>query len=315
MSQPNPSARPTLGGHETFTFRYGWLRKGVELANENGNIFSQDDALVQLGVGKNMVRAIRHWCLATNLLEESQSEGRTKPLQPTNLAKKLLLQTNAWDAYLEESASLWLLHWELISNPYRAWAWGQLFTAFLDTEFTFADFETKLARQAERLGISTTSKTFTREIECCLKTYIPANQRNRRKTETYTEESIDCPLTELDLLHYTATDRYYRFQIGPKPSLSAPVFGYALLKFWAQRANNRRTLRVDKCIYEPGSPGQAFKLDENSVMAYLEELENLSHNRLMLTKTAGLRQIALPDDNLQNLSAIAWELLPLAYVH
>jgi hypothetical protein len=34
-------AKPILGGHETFAFRNGWLKKGVDAANLNGTIFTK----------------------------------------------------------------------------------------------------------------------------------------------------------------------------------------------------------------------------------------------------------------------------------
>jgi len=63
---------PKFAGHETFTLRYGWLKKAVDATGERPDIFQQDDALVTLGVGKNMVRSIRHWGLVTGILEENK---------------------------------------------------------------------------------------------------------------------------------------------------------------------------------------------------------------------------------------------------
>ena len=59
-----------FSGHQTFAFRYGWLEKGVRAAAECPTVFAEEDALVRLGVGKNMVESIRHWCLVTQMLEE-----------------------------------------------------------------------------------------------------------------------------------------------------------------------------------------------------------------------------------------------------
>lgn len=73
------SLKPTFGRHETFAFRYGWLKKGLDLTLQNSAIFSQDKALVELGVGKNMVRSIRHWCLATEILQEQDSKQSSRP--------------------------------------------------------------------------------------------------------------------------------------------------------------------------------------------------------------------------------------------
>ena len=62
------AARPTFARHETFHPRYGWFRKAYAFAAEDSRIFSADDAPVRMGVGKNMVRAIRFWGRAAKLV-------------------------------------------------------------------------------------------------------------------------------------------------------------------------------------------------------------------------------------------------------
>jgi len=72
---PNPSLtsnRLGFAGHETFAFRYGWLKKAVEAVRRNRQALSGDQAVVDLGVGKNMVQSIRHWGLATQVLQEGE---------------------------------------------------------------------------------------------------------------------------------------------------------------------------------------------------------------------------------------------------
>ena len=61
-----------FSGHETFPFRYPWLKKGFDAVLSDGGAFLREDAITTLGVGKNMVRAIRHWCLAAGVLEEGE---------------------------------------------------------------------------------------------------------------------------------------------------------------------------------------------------------------------------------------------------
>ena len=48
-----------FSGHETFSCRSYWPKKGYDFLN-NGNKFNDNDALVKLGVGKNMVSSIKH---------------------------------------------------------------------------------------------------------------------------------------------------------------------------------------------------------------------------------------------------------------
>ncbi len=49
-----------LSGHETFPCRYAWLPKAFGAIQREPKIFSEEElAIVELGVGKNMVHAIR----------------------------------------------------------------------------------------------------------------------------------------------------------------------------------------------------------------------------------------------------------------
>ena len=51
-----------ISGHETVSCRYTWLPKAVKCLRENLTLFSDEpNAMVALGVGKNMVRSIRFW--------------------------------------------------------------------------------------------------------------------------------------------------------------------------------------------------------------------------------------------------------------
>ena len=106
-----------FSGHQTFAFRYGWLEKGVSGVQKHSDIFTRDDALVLLGVGKNMVASIRHWCQVTQLIETDPNiKGNTgRQFRVTDIGQRLLLDSG-WDPFLEDDASLWLIHWLLVSN-------------------------------------------------------------------------------------------------------------------------------------------------------------------------------------------------------
>ncbi len=60
----------SFSGHETFTLRHGWLKKAVDAVQTDPHAFMKDTAMVHLGVGKNMVRSIRHWSLAADVVRE-----------------------------------------------------------------------------------------------------------------------------------------------------------------------------------------------------------------------------------------------------
>ena len=79
--------RGHFSGHETFPFRYTWLKKAVDGVLDNGSVFSEDGASVRFGVGKNMVSSMRHWSVSLGLLEDASSagKGRLRPLRATEL--------------------------------------------------------------------------------------------------------------------------------------------------------------------------------------------------------------------------------------
>ncbi|MCX7092698.1 MAG: DUF4007 family protein [Methylobacter sp.] len=51
----------SFGRHETFVLRYSWLTKGFQAFDHDKAIFSSDKSTIELGVGKNMVNAIKYW--------------------------------------------------------------------------------------------------------------------------------------------------------------------------------------------------------------------------------------------------------------
>lgn len=94
--------------HETFYPRFGWLKKGFEAVKGSPQIFLAEDAHIQLGVGKNMAKAIRYWCGAFKLIQPDST--------PSDLGISLL-GDDGYDPFLEDPATLWWLHWHLLKTP------------------------------------------------------------------------------------------------------------------------------------------------------------------------------------------------------
>src|ERR1019366_529784 len=126
--------RLSFSGHETFVFRHAWLKKAGDAVAQDPTVFSQESAIVTLGVGKNMVRSIRHWALATGVLAE---EPKTRGMQlcTTPLAD-FLFGSAGHDPYLEDPNTLWLLHWNLPSNRQLCTTWSWAFYVLSANEFT-----------------------------------------------------------------------------------------------------------------------------------------------------------------------------------
>jgi len=278
-----------FSGHQTFPFRYGWLEKGVNGIKDYPDLFYRDDAIVTLGVGKNMVASIRHWCQLAQLIETIPEEGRrvSRLLSPTEIARKLLVQ-KAWDPFLEDDASLWLIHWLIVTNPTIGTSWKLLFSRYNRPDFTRNELKNYLRDFIDKENFKVGETVLNRDVDCLIRSYVTSYGS---KNQDVMEESFVCPLLQLSLIQPSPDGELYRFAIGPKPSLPVLVFAYALNEHFGRWDQSTETMSIQECLYGDGSPGQVFKLDENSLIEYLEELEDQFGGGILLDETAGLKQI------------------------
>lgn len=279
--------KPSFSGHQTFPFRYTWLKKGVDAVAENPTIFSSENASVTLGVGKNMVSSIRHWCQVSELIKaDPHQRGR---FITTRIGEAIFNDDNGFDPYLDDPATLWLIHWKITTNINQATAWYWAFNVFRENQFTPNILKIQLPEWAQQQEISARSaseNTLQRDIQCFIRTYCQS-----RHTTAVLEESFDCPLVELNLIAELPEGDRYEFQRGEKETLPTQVFTATLLAFWTARFSARDALPFSELMYEELSPGRIFRLDEDTMITYLESLNALTKGALQYGETAGLKQV------------------------
>ena len=250
--------RPRFSGHQTFSFRYGWLEKGYRHIYAGKN-FSDADAIVHLGVGKNMVESIRYWCDVFGLATEETV---------TPFANSLLSPLTGWDPYIEDDATLWLLHWKLCSQQLFMNATTLLFGEMHKQEFDRQEWlELLRQRNSQNEGKTTSSSTLERDIECCLKMYTPVKSSPAKRV---LELSYACPFQELGMLSTMEGGSRVRFSIGPKSGLPPEVVGYAIVEYLQH--SQRSGIRLSELMYADYAPGQIFMLDENSLVEAVMQL-------------------------------------------
>lgn len=288
-SQKNMRQNVSFSGHETFPFRYGWLKKGVAAASGTPGFYSApDEAMVELGVGKNMVNSIRHWCQAAGLLRSSRNSttGRVEHLS-TELADRLV-GGGQYDPYFEDPATLWLVHWRIASNDEQCTTWYFLFNLFHKMEFTKEQLFVEIQKWLEKENMAGANEnSLRRDIDVCLRTYVHARGNKR----TAVEDTLDCPLTELNLIGMFDDGKTYKLVRGEQATLPDEIFLYALEEFWQRSAGSANSIPLAALIYEEGSPGQIFKLDENSIVHRLERIGKLSGGTFRYDETGSLKQL------------------------
>ncbi|MCZ7607030.1 MAG: DUF4007 family protein [Planctomycetota bacterium] len=282
--------RPLFSGHETFPLRYGWLKKAfdsVGAAGEEANskaIFRDDAAIARFGVGKNMVRSIRHWASCCGVLDE---DPRTGQIAPTDFGK-FLFGHHPFDQYLEKPASLWLIHWILcttVSTRPAKTTWYWTFNHYTRSSFSRDELTDQLMKIANAQDWKRVSRTTVRrDVECFVRTYEAKTGGDIGTIES----NLESPLAELGLVR--SSDRQHYLVRGSKPSLPNSVFAFALNQFWRQHAT-AATLSYEKIAHEPGSPGRVFLLDEPDLAERLLALEDITQGALRWSETAGLQQV------------------------
>ena len=262
------AATPTFARHETFHPRYGWFRKAYAAAADDPLIFGRPDAPLLLGVGKNMVRAIRFWGLAAKLIVEdpATSSRRASSLIPTQLGHALFGETG-WDPYMEDPGTLWLLHWRLLAPPCQLPVWWLAFNSFDAVEFADTQLEGAVTTQLTESAWGAPHRSSIRkDISALLRTYAPADRARRQSFD----DVLDCPMRELHLIGRSEATDGLRFSLGSKASLPAAVVAHAVLDWVARAGGGANTVTLGRVASEPGSVGRVFKLSEAELLAALE---------------------------------------------
>jgi len=278
-----------FSGHQSFPLRNTWLTKGVRACADDPAVFRAPDALVRLGVGKNMVDAIKYWCLATQMISPSK-EARSA-FAPSAIGEMLFDAAHGCDPYLENEGTLWLVHWLLVTNASVATTPFFAFCEWNDTRFTRAGLENAIGKLAERMGARATATTVKRDVGVFIRTYSESTAGSR----VALEDGLDSPLTDLGLLHESEGEQAYFFSRGPKDSLPDHVLWFALDDYRHMRGDPS-TLTFGDLAYAAFSPGRVFKLDEPGLAERLERLGSATGGAWQLTETAGYRQIVVQKD-------------------
>lgn len=289
-------------GHDTFPLRYGWPYKAVNLLFSEDNIKKSSDeqakdAIVELGVGRNMVNAIKYWAEMTGVLESVPGSARNIPR--ITLFGRFLFNVNAGeqsavDPYLEDIGSIWLLHFHLNFDNRALTSYRYFFNYS-----NFQSFEkNKLVDEIESECLTLTGaesgkkSTIKKDVDCFLHTYTKKHKLARSVDEDY----FASPLSELGLIR-EVSNGYFVSELSERHTLPSLIFGYALCKF-VERENQysqATSIDFDSILAKPGSPGRIFRMSEAGLSRALDELSKISRGNISWTDSRGLRQITISE--------------------
>ena len=262
----------TFSGHESFPCKSLWLKKGYDFVVA-GNDFNSPDAVIGLGVGKNMVASIRFWLRAFGLIENDQ---------PTALANYLFSNQDGKDKYLEDIATLWLLHFNLVFSE-EATLYNMFFCG-VQRERTHFEREQVLTYVKLRMVEAGKPALFNpntvkKDIAVLLQNYtLP---RKPQSNEDYSSLLID-----LDLIRQNSESKNYYFNADGKRQVTKEIFLYGLLKLKEQEGDN--TISFEK-IQE--KVGLVFCMHDFETMEMLKLLASQYSQYFAYSDVAGIKQV------------------------
>lgn len=295
MGALTSNAERKFAGHETFHPRYGWFRKAVAAAQASTNridSFLAEDATVRLGVGKNMVTAIRFWGRAAKLLATQKGQGKTSRTFPTHNGLAIFDAKNGLDPYLELAGTLWVLHWWMLQPMTELPVWWLTFFRFPAVEFTEDELVAFIMKEIEDEAWKKPNESSVRkDVACLLRMYFSSTH-----SRAAMDDRLDCPLRELALIEQAWGQRtHYRFLLGPKPTLPDQVLLYACLDYMSRQATKSSTIAVKRLATDIGSPGRAFRIGEDQLTVVLERATK-QFGFVELTSASGVRTLACAKD-------------------
>lgn len=306
-----------FGRHETFTIRYGWLKRAFDEAIADPRLFYQPDAHHRLGVGKNMAKSMRYWLSATRLMGEvpDPEEGRRTLMRPTSFGMLLLagaptveettyrlavsaldqrcMDTTGLDPYLEDVASWWLLHWMMLSPAGKLPVWWCAYHTFTAVNFSVESLQEHVVAQIDATSAWTTPSgpgdtTIKKDVLALLRAYA-GTSGSRRADKA--DDVVDAPLLPLQLISDGPDG--FRFSVGPKPDLPPAIAAFACLDFMSRTNFTARTALVPTLATEVGGPGRALKLRERDLAELLGKAAAGHPDLIGVSSTAGSDTLAV----------------------
>lgn len=266
-----------FGRHASFQLRYSWLTKGYDAIKSHPagkDIFSSEEATVELGVGKNMVASIRYWL---------QAAGITDAKDEISDFGESLFSKKGYDKYLEDDATLWLIHWQLATNQRLASSIHWLFNQFHKTNFTTEEALNHLKGFLRDNNIKFSDSTLKTDLQVTLRMYSP-----HKSSDTLVEDMLESPLSLLWLINYS--DGRYHFKPAKRETLPPAIVGYAVTQHFSQ--SNNKPISIRDLMYGSDKPlGAIFRLTEESLIAKLEQLIALYPKDYELREDAGVHQL------------------------
>lgn len=268
--------RLAFSGHESFICKQFWLKKVLDFTQEKRS-FNDERAVIDLGVGKNMVASLRFWGRAFGMLDEKDI--------PTNISQYLLGKEGR-DKYLEDLGTIWLLHYYLIKSN-RASIYSFVFNEFRKEriDFTKEQLHAFLKRKCEEIAPYVYNvNTINTDINVLLRSYLKPHKDEKVEIE----DDYSGVLIDLDLVkHYKQriddkTIHWYKIEVQDRIDLPYQIVLHTILDNYGKQ----QSITFRELLVGVNSPGSVFVLSADGLYNKIQQITS-HYKQVVYTETAG----------------------------
>jgi Protein of unknown function (DUF4007) len=283
----------TFSGHESFQCRSIWLNKGYNFL-ANGNNFNQEDSMVELGVGKNMVSSINYWLNVFKLTEKNN-----------NLSKlaDFIFGKNGVDPYLEDITTLWLLHYHLVTENIAS-IYSLVFNDFRKhrIEFNKNQLLKYIEHKCSGEKFYFNENTVSRDIMVFLHNYVRPGKVKNNLSELFSGLFLDLNLIE-PLKKFDEDEfQWYKIENKERKDIPCELILYSIL------SNNSygTSISFDDLQFGDNSSGNVFAINPKGLLDKISEITN-KYKGITFKDDAGIREFQ------HNNKLSKWEVLKNYY--
>ena len=240
-----------------------------------GNSFTDVDAVAKLGVGKNMVSAIRFWLRAFGLTKADE-------LQP--VARYIFDSGKGRDPFAEDLNTLWLLHFLLISSKVAS-IYNLLFVEYQreKKEFSRSELQSFIKRKCsipEQKNVYN-ENTVRKDIGVLLKNYVAP--KDLKAIEDFSSLLIVLGLIIDTGKQSTDKEQIYTFKISDSSEIASEIVLFALI----QMKGTDHTVSFD--VLQQLS--LIFGMSMTTLIDVIRSLEFSFPNTLVFTDNSGIKNV------------------------
>jgi Protein of unknown function (DUF4007) len=277
-----------FSGHQTFPLRITWIPKAVnEIVRGDDPLTQVDEGITKLGLGKNMVEALRCWVEAFQVARRVQGRWEL-----TDIGGIIFHSDKGLDPYLEDVSTSWLLHWLISNNTVSPFfAWECVFNRWSTTEFSATQIVEAFEQEANKHKPASLV-TLRQHWEILIHSYRPT--RSDRG-----EDHLDSALSALRLIREigerpNADGRWeilFGFDLSPKLAISEQLFTFFVHDWWNRKFPEEHTVPLREIILGFHSPGRLLKMPESEVVSRVNRMATSQPRIFRLVESTSLRQL------------------------